>query len=160
MRIDYQALALLHLQCGSILLGAAVLLLEEESVSPSFDDNMVDEMINVATVDLGLEDHLREGRKRQSRDTNQDGTPIKKRMINYNRKRAYRCIMEDYLDQEAKFNDRQFEHHFRITKGLFEFILQEFVNDDPSFWMQTKDCCGRFTTFLAALRLVSYDISW
>jgi len=33
MRIDYQTLALLHLQCGSIFLGAAALLLEEESIN-------------------------------------------------------------------------------------------------------------------------------
>ena len=64
MRIDYQALALLHLQCGTILLGAAALLLEGESVFPSFDDDMEDEMINVAIVELGQEDHFCEGRKR------------------------------------------------------------------------------------------------
>ncbi len=61
--IDYRALALLHLQCGSILLGAAALLLEEESVSPSFDNDMVDEMINVAIVDMGYD--YRDGRKRR-----------------------------------------------------------------------------------------------
>ena len=99
------------------------------------------EMISISIDQLGLADEIL---CRKLRVEGSDGPKTKKRMIKYDCEHAYQCILQDYLHQNAKFDDRQFERHFRITKGHFEFILQELAKDDP-FWSSRRDCTHRWS---------------
>jgi hypothetical protein len=153
--VSFHSLALLSLQRTSVLVTAAAALLLQEDAHANAVDSMSDNNL-LDMLSISIDDLVGKGRKRLLQ---QDGFTAKKRMVRYDRERAYKCILDDYLSQQSKFNDRQFERHFRITRGRLEFILQELAKDDP-FWTDSIDCCGRVgnrpeTKMLAALKTIS-----
>ena len=168
--VDFKSLAMMSTQCGSILIISAALLLSgrKSHHNTSIPNDILNDMITTSIDDLDLRDSLRPPSKRRwrrvSSTSDESTTPRKKRMVLYDRERAYQCVMDDYLHQNSKFDDRQFERHHRITRGLFQWTLEELAKDDP-FWTQKPDCTGRpgiapEVKLLAALKLVCYGVSF
>ena len=104
-------------------------------------------------------------RRQDSGDTHGDNDATrKKRYIEYDRERASMCVNADYFCPRPKFDDRQFERFFRITRGMAEYILQQLALHD-TFWTQTYDARNRMSNapqvkLLAALKMVSYGESF
>ena len=98
-------------------------------------------------LSISIDDLVGNGWKRCQRRLQQGGTTTKKRIVSYNHECTYQCILDDYL-----------------SRGRFEFIMQELTKDDP-FWTNSMDCCGRMgnhskTKILTALKTVSYGVAF
>jgi Plant transposon protein len=64
------------------------------------------------------------------------GAPIPKRrriQTNFNWDRAQQCVWEDFISPTARFNDRQFERTFRVTRAIVEETYLIAANADPFF---------------------------
>jgi hypothetical protein len=88
----------------------------------------------------------------------------KKTMVKCDRKRAYKCVMEDWLGAVPRFKDRQFERTFRIKRSLVDYIINNLVKWD-SFLLQSIDARNRLSIspcvkFLTAQKMLSYGISF
>jgi hypothetical protein len=62
--------------------------------------------------------------------------PIPKRrriQTNFNWDRARQCVWEDFISPQARFNDRQFERTFRVTRAIIEETYLIAANADPFF---------------------------
>ena len=112
---------------------------------------IIDEMVDsaIATI-FGNE------RKRSA-----DGATRK--YIRWDRERALSSINDDYLGPNPRFDDRQFERIFRITRSLADFILRRLASADE-FWTTSSDCIGRMANspeakFLISLKMVCYGTS-
>ena len=161
--VSFQSLALLSLQRTSVLVTAAAALLLQEDEHANAIDSMSDNNL-LDMLSISIDDLVGNGQKRLLQ---QDGTAVKTRMVKYDHERTYQCILDDYLSEQSKFNDHQFDWHFHITRGRLEFILvQELAKDDPfCFWTNSIDCCGRVgnrpeTKMLAALKTICYGVSF
>jgi hypothetical protein len=119
-------------------------------------------------VEMMVRHELKERTKKKrqhSGDTHGDNdAPTKRRYIEYDRERASMCVKADYFCPHPKFDDRQFERFFRITRGMAENILQQLALHD-SFWTQTYDARKRMSIsphvkLLAALKMVCYGESF
>ena len=96
------------------------------------------------------------------RERNRDENRKKRRLVRYDRERAFNSVMSDYLVNESRFDDKQFERHFRVTKSIFEYIFQYLAANDP-YWRNGKDCTKRpkikpEVKLLAALKVISYGV--
>ena len=96
-------------------------------------------------------------------EDNADSPPTKKKYTRYDRERAHRCVMQDYLGPMPIFDDRQFEHFFRISRGIYETIRCICCSAD-CFFTAGKDCTGRYAIstdvkILAALKRMAYGVS-
>jgi hypothetical protein len=72
-----------------------------------------------------------------------DGLPIPKRrcsVTNFNWERARAAIFEDNVSPYPKFNDRFFEHHFRVTRTIVEELRVIAAAADP-FFRETDTIC-------------------
>lgn len=49
----------------------------------------------------------------------------RRQRFDYDRERASNCVEEDYFANVPRFNDKQFERFFRITRSLARTILEE-----------------------------------
>mgnify|MGYP006207789405 CR=1 FL=1 len=63
-------------------------------------------------------------------------------MVNYDRDRAYKCVMSDWLCDVPRFPDKHFERVFRLKRHLVDFIVNNLAKHD-SFWTQTIDAANR-----------------
>ncbi len=98
------------------------------------------------------------------REENEERTKRRRRFVRYDRQRAYASIMSDYLSQESRFDDKQFERQFRITRSLFEYILQNLASEDE-YWRDRFDCTKRMKVkpevkLLACLKVLSFGVSF
>ena len=112
---------------------------------------IVDEM-----VDSTIASMFGNTRKRSA-----DGTTRK--YIKWDRERALSSIKDDYLGPNPRFDDRQFERIFRITRSLADFILRRLASADE-FWRTSYDCFDRMANspeakFLISLKMVCYGKS-
>lgn len=94
----------------------------------------------IAAAHLIVEDESRKrraspGKRRQRTPT---GEKKKRKMIRYDRERAYRCVMDDWLGPVPRFDDKQYERHFRITRSMAQHILQHLAARDK-YWRITAD---------------------
>ena len=104
--VSFHSLALFNLQRTSVLVGAAaaLLLVEDEranavsSLNIMSDDTLMD-MISTSIDDLGLANDLTRSRRKRRAGQDVDNINRKKRMVKYDRERAYKCIFDDYLSQ-------------------------------------------------------------
>ena len=69
-------------------------------------------------------------------------TEKKRRVVRYDRERAFDSVVSDYLVHESRFDDEPFERHFRITKSIFECVFRCLAANDP-YWRNGKDCTKR-----------------
>ena len=52
------------------------------------------------------------------------GNRKKHHVINFDHERTFKSMMSDYLHANSHFDDKQFEHQFRIMPSIFEYIFQ------------------------------------
>ena len=88
----------------------------------------------------------------------------KRKMVEYDRQRASKCVRSDWYCPCPRFDDCQFEYTFRIKRSMVEGIICHLTAFD-SFWLQSTDCCeGRsinpIVKFLSAQKLICYGISF
>jgi hypothetical protein len=88
----------------------------------------------------------------------------RRQRFDYDRERASNCVEEDYFANVPRFNDKQFERFFRITRSLARMILEELGKRD-SFWTLRQDCTGRWSIdprvkLVAALKMMCYGESF
>ncbi len=88
----------------------------------------------------------------------------KRKMVEYDRHRASKCVRSDWLCPCPTFDDRQFERTFHIKRSMVEDIICHLTAFD-SFWLQSIDCCGRqsidpIVKFLSAQKLICYGVSF
>ncbi len=91
-------------------------------------------------------------------EENKEQTKLHRCFVRYDRQRAYTS------SQESRFDDKQFERQFRITRSLFEYILQNLALDDE-YWCNGFDCTKRMKVkpevkLLACLKVLSFGISF
>ncbi len=99
--VDFKSLAMMSTQCGSILIISAALLLSgrKSHHNTSIPNDILNDMITTSIDDLDLRDSLRPPSKRRwrrvSSTSDESTTPRKRRMVLYDRERAYQCVMDD-----------------------------------------------------------------
>ncbi len=101
--------------------------------------------------------------KRCSSDPD-DPHPIKKRkQINYDRERAKKCAMDDWLGPIPRFPDKSFECTFCINRVMVDTIINHLAKRD-SFWRQTVCRAGKpsispYVKFLCGQKMLCYGVS-
>ena len=98
-------------------------------------DLFIDEAIDEAIDELVTPS----GKRRQVTPA---GEKKKRKMIQYDRERACRCVMDDWLGPVPRFNDKQYERHFRITRTMAKSILQHLAARDK-YWRISADAAHR-----------------
>ena len=88
----------------------------------------------------------------------------KRKLVDYDRERASKCVRSDWFCPYPRFDDRQFERTFRLTRSMVERLVCSLADYD-SFWLSSVDCCGRtsidpIVKFLAAQKMICFDISF
>lgn len=136
-----------------------------------FEDGVIRELIqnNLESFDIvSICSSLRKKYKRGLPDAdNDDGDDIsnrKRQMVKYDRERAYRCVMDDWMGDVPRFDDKQFERTFRIKRWMVDFCISNLAHHDR-FWLQTIDAANRlsispYVKFLAAQKLLCYGVSF
>ncbi len=93
-----------------------------------------------------------------------DAHPIKKRkLIHYDRERAKKCVMDDWLGPIPRFPDKSFECTFRIKRVMVDTIINHLAKRD-SFWRQTLCRAGKpsispYVKFLCGQKMLCYGVS-
>ncbi len=120
------------------------------------------------------EEHLRsmirnDNRRRRRRcnrnDDGDDNIVAKRRKINWDHERAYKCVVADYFSPIARhFDDKQFERILRITPTLAEMILNRLATTDE-WWTLRWDCTKKMSNapevkLVAALKMAAYGESF
>ncbi len=80
--------------------------------------------------------------KRKYDDDTAETRSTKKKYIVYNRDRAAKCLQEDFLGLERRFDNKQFVRTFRVTPSIAEDILRKLAVRDPIF-TQRQQITGR-----------------
>lgn len=148
---------------GLTMVMAGVGLLEHDaSLAPSIPADIIDDMVRESLDQYILPEAAS---KRRHGSSGTSGGPKKKRKnVKYDRERARRCVMSDWLGPVPRFADKQFERVFRITREHAEFLLTNLANHDD-FWTTTFDrkrqpsICPK-VKFLAAQKRLCYGISF
>ena len=88
----------------------------------------------------------------------------KRKLVDYDRERASKCVRSDWFCPYPRFDDRQFERTFRLTRSMVERLVCSLADYD-SFWLSSVDCCGRMTIdpivkFLAAQKMICFGVSF
>jgi hypothetical protein len=88
----------------------------------------------------------------------------KRKMFEYDRQRASKCVRSNWYSPCPRFDDCQFEHTYRIKRSMDEGIICHLTAFD-SFWLQSIDCCRRemidpIVKFLSAQKLICYGVSF
>ena len=88
----------------------------------------------------------------------------KRKMVEYDRQRASKCVRSDWYSPCPRFDDRQFECTFCIKRSMVEGIICHLTAFDL-FSLQSIDCCGResidpIVKFQSAQKLICYGVSF
>jgi hypothetical protein len=126
-------------------------------------DDVIKDYINEVAERYGLQPFF-SSRKRRALNGDINTAPAKRKMVKYNRARARRCIMQDWMGPTPTFDDKQFERTFWIKRNMVDGLLSKLVNHD-SFWTNSIDSCGRqsidpVVKFVTAQKLVCYGVSF
>ena len=157
------SIAAFRLALLRVLIGAVAIVPQEEAhqinIPPA---DIIQEYVDEVVETDGLQAIL--GKRRHSFSLDSHGMPKKRKVMHYNRQRAYDCVMEDYLGPSPTFDDRQFERIFRIKRHMVDDLLGKLAQHDP-FWTTTVDACGKPSIdprvkFLAAQKMICYGVSF
>ncbi len=101
--------------------------------------------------------------KRKYDDDTVETQTTKRRYILYDRERAAKCLHEDFLGPERRFNNKQFVRTFRVTPSIAEDILKKLAMRDPLF-TQRQQITGRAgiapeVRLLCILKCIGYGVS-
>lgn len=118
------------------------------------------ELIN-ELIEEAIKEYNSNGRKRG--EPNSTDTPQKRKRRKYDRERAYKCIMHDYLGPYPLFDDRQFERVFRISRASAQVIMELSAATDPFFTLR-KEGNGKNGIYpevkvLTGLKVLAYGVS-
>ena len=88
----------------------------------------------------------------------------KRRMVKYDRQRAFDAVMSDWMNPTPRFDDKQFERTFRMKRWMVDYIISTLAKTD-SFWIQTRDAVGRLSIspvvkLLTALKMLCFGVSF
>ena len=72
----------------------------------------------------------------------------------YKHERALGCILEDYLCPQPLFDGREFETMFRISRGRFQCLMEDFKKSENDFYSGAPDCFGHKVASLQARLLL------
>jgi Plant transposon protein len=145
---------------------AAVLLLideiEEDGAEPALSEERIMEMMRtLMTNTINFFRLYKRGR------VDETGAPIPKRrriQTNFNWDRARQCVMEDFMSPYPRFNDRQFERTFRVTRSIIEETYMIVANVDP-FFRETFDVVKQrqgicpYAKLLFAMQMLAFAVS-
>ena len=142
-----------------ILAGAA--LIDTLQHTPKNLTDVIQDMVKESLSGIELPT-TKPKRRRGRKDVSPNNKKRKK--VNYERERAYNCVMADYLGPVPIFNDRQFEQVFRITNERVTFVISSLAKYDD-FWTVTYDALGKQSIapevkFLAAQKRLCYGVSF
>ncbi|MCU0336748.1 MAG: transposase, partial [Sediminibacterium sp.] len=87
----------------------------------------------------------------------------KRDVINYDRERARKVVMDDYLGPYPIFRDYQFERFFRITRSHFDILLTTCCHNDR-FFLDAQDAAKKRSIcpkvkILMALKCLAFGVS-
>ena len=129
-----------------------------------FSSRFVLLQLKVVTIISNLALLISEDNDHEDDDVERNGTDNRKkrRIMKYDRERAFNSVMSDYLCDDSRFDDKQFERHFRITAYIFEYIFRCLAVNNK-YWRDGKDCTKRpkikpEVKLLAALKVISYGV--
>ena len=88
----------------------------------------------------------------------------RKEIIKYDRNRAYKCVMSDWIGTVPRFNDKQFERSFRLKRSLVDFIINNLAKQNK-FWTHSVDSVNHLSIsphvkFLTAMKRICYGVSF
>jgi hypothetical protein len=117
------------------------------------------EALTVAVASLRIRRHLDGGCNPQDGE----GAPKRCCQSHYQHDRATQAVEQDYFCLTPVFDDKQFEHLYRITKTMAQQLLNVCALTDPFFTAQT-DVCKRFNIgpmvkVLMFLKTIGYGCS-
>ena len=147
------------LVCFNFLITVSSVLLIQNSRSCDIPDDVIEEM-----VESYIERNKISGFKRRN---SLDSTPLpkkKRKMVKYDRARAFASVTKDWMSPLPIFDDKQFERTFRIKRYMVDDIIGHLAKYDR-FWIQTIDAVGNksihpHVKFLAAQKLMCYGVSF
>ena len=116
---------------GFLIVGLLVLLMPNELMSMLDIDNGRKEDDLIVICDR----IIKERRKRRSDATVNDNGPSarKCKKSNWSWERGRMCVQQDYWGPSPRFNDRQFERVFRISRRYADLLMQTCGTIDPFF---------------------------
>ena len=95
------------------------------TVYDSSDDEEDDELIMALSLGAAtVVTALLEGNHNNNVDWRQMG---RKTRTKYDHARAHKCVMDDYLGPVPRFDFKEFVSMFRVTRGRFQTIMEDFA---------------------------------
>ena len=151
---------------GVFVAAVLVLLLPNELMSMLGLDNRRREADLVAICQRVLEERRRSNNSSNRNRPNvlDNGPPSKRRKSKWNWERGRRCVEYDYWGPSPRFNDRQFERVFRISRHFADLVLAKCGSVDPFFTQRIDAVTGKAAIcpkvkLLMGLKLLSYGVS-
>ena len=89
-------------------------------------------------------------------------TKRRKPKTKYDHARAHKSVMDDYLGPVPRFDFKEFVSMFRVTRGRFQTIMEDFA-EDP-FFKETPDCFNNpvpslQSNLLHALKTLAFGVA-
>ena len=143
---------------STMLLNTSQLLLQQ-AVEMDNDSEEEDE-------DEMLERHFREENEtfedRKERRDRHKSYPRQSKRRKFDHKRAYECIMSDYLGVNALFNDGGFQMMFHISRSRFQRIMEDVAVLEHNFYctekqVRGKTVCSFEAKLLLPLKCIAYE---
>jgi len=102
-------------------------------------------------------------RVRRVLERNQEQRQLRRQVSIYQHDRTRQAIQQDFFSPLPVFNDRQFERLYRVTKTIFQKLLEVCAFADP-FFTDQHDAARRFNIcpkakVLMALKVIAYGCS-
>jgi len=92
--------------------------------------------------------------KRQSDNNDEVVRVTRRRLIGWDRERAYKCILQDYLGVHPTFGLDDFKRIFRVSRSSYD-VLKSFLCEDDKFFVDGFDITGRRRVSVDAKILIS-----
>jgi len=134
------------------VLTAAALALEEEEYYSSLEE-----------VSALIAQCLLSGRRKRRSNRDEGGRVVRRRYVHWDRERAYRCILQDYLGPSPSFGVDDFKRIFRVSRSSYE-DLKSFLCERLHFFREGLDVTRRVRVgtdakLLIALKYLAYGCS-
>ena len=60
----------------------------------------------------------------------------------YDHERAYECIMSDYLSTVCRFDGKEFQQMFRLSRSRFQRLMEDIGRTNDPFFLSGTDGAG------------------
>ena len=89
-----------------------------------------------------------------------DGKRLRKKRRKFCYNDALRCIYRDYLGNIPKFNMKEFESMFRISKSRFQKLMEDVQKLDNKYYsITTRKCASLEVKLLLPIKILAFGVA-